>query len=514
LRTDPETAAWYSEKGVVNGQRELLRIWSKAGEGSDRTEIARLAALPPVAYDREREAAAERLECRVSTLDRAVATERALTEAAKPDGHGRPLDLREPEPWPDPVDGPELLSTIANAIHKYLVILDTAADAITLWAMRTHAHDAFEFNPPLWLKSAERRAGKTRLCEVLDRVMVRPLLVSSISPSALLRTIEERHPAVILDELDAALKKNSEMAEAFRGLINSSFNRRTARHVMNVPIPGGGYEPREFSMWAPVVLSGIGGLPDTVADRAIPIEMLRKLKTEKVARLRQRDGEDLRNLARKAARWAQDHMEHLCNARPKMPEWLNDRAADAWEPLFAIADIAGDVWPERARRAALILARDSADDNESTRLKLLADIRGAFAARDTDRIASEDLVAHLVGLDDRPWPEYGKTRKPISMTQVARLLAPLRIKSGTIRLADSRTAKGYYRGAFEDAFARYLPDIQNVTTSQAKETAAFSDFQNVTNPDVVTFRNRESPRDSAGCDGVTDKKPGRSRLTL
>jgi Protein of unknown function (DUF3631) len=93
---------------------------------------------------------------------------------------------------------------------------------------------------------------------------------------------------------------------------------------------------------------------------------------------------------------------------------------------------------------------------------LLADIRAAFQLKGTDRLSSDDLVAHLISLDERPWPELTKG-KPITKNGLARLLRPFGISSGTIRVAGERTAKGYYLSTFDDAFARYLPP-QNVTT--------------------------------------------------
>jgi len=69
-------------------------------------------------------------------------------------------------------------------------------------------------------------------------------------------------------------------------------------------------------------------------------------------------------------------------------------------------------------------------------------------------------VAYLVSREDRPWPEWGKTRKPLTKVQLARMLKPYGISPGTIRLDDGTakgtTAKGYLKSAFEDAFARYL----------------------------------------------------------
>jgi hypothetical protein len=295
------------------------------------------------------------------------------------------------------------------------------------------------------------------------------------------------------------------MREALRGLINSGFTRAGARFVKNVPIPGGGYEPQAFSTWCPMLLSGIGKLPDTVADHSIPIEMKRKRPDEQVKPLRAGDGLELRHLSRKAARWATDNLEALRSACPDTPGQLHDRAADAWSPLLAIADLAGGDWPERARRAAIELTSES-DDQSSLRVALLADIRAAFAARPVDRLSSEELVAYLITLEDRPWPEY-RAGKPISKTQVAHLLAPLHISPGTIRLPDGRTAKGYYQRVFDGEFARYLP-LRSVTPSHASDSAGFDPFPSVTPRTAetadVTDEKRETASNSADCDAVTD----------
>jgi hypothetical protein len=134
--------------------------------------VGRLATLSRIKYEAQRKDEAARLGIRVSVLDRLV--DRAGRTASEDDvrpGQGRPVEIPEAEPWPEPVNGAELLDGITKALHRYVILPDAEAVAIALWAMRTHAHDAFEFNPLLWLKSAEKRSGKTRLCEVLDRVV-------------------------------------------------------------------------------------------------------------------------------------------------------------------------------------------------------------------------------------------------------------------------------------------------------------------------------------------------------
>jgi putative DNA primase/helicase len=301
-----------------------------------------------------------------------------------------------------------------------------------------------------------------------------------------------------------------------------------------VPV-GDGWDVRRFSIWCPQAIAGIGRLPSTIADRSIVIQMKRKLRTETVAKLRRRDAGPLIVLARKVARWVDDHRQAIEEAVPEVPEGLNDRAADAWEICFAIADIAGGEWPARARKAALALSGDAVVEDDDVRAMLLSDIRAAFetnlqtsASGEHDnrgpRLASEDIVSYLAGLDERSWGEW-KAGRPITKGQLARLLKPIGVSSGTIRLANGCTSKGYYLSAFADAFPRYLPDTPNTRlqpkppfkTSQRhtpQESLRFGENQNVTDDLCDVSKNAGNPSVSAPCDGVTfrggDSGPARA----
>jgi hypothetical protein len=480
---------------------------------SDAETIKRLSGLPSFEYDRTREAEAARLGVRVGTLDDAVEVERAKNapHSGAANGQAKPFDLPRTEHWPEPMNGEVLLNNTVAAIRSYIVLSDVQADTVALWSIYTHAFDAFDIAPKMILTSAQKRSGKTQLVKVLTRTTARPLFASGIHPAALLRVIDTYHPTLLLDEMDAMMKSDREMAETLRGLLNSGFDREGASYTKNVPLPGGGWEPCPFSTWCPQVLAGIGELPDTVRDRSIEIEMKRKLTSERPKRLRQKDGDDLRVLGRIAARWTHDTMNTLRGARPDIPAGLNDRAADAWEPLFAIADLAEGDWPRRARKAALALSGDGSVEDNDVMVKLLGDICRAFIEREAERLTSEDMVGYLVALDDRPWPEW-KHGKPITKVQLAHLLKRFKISSGSIRLDDGRTPKGYYRAAFADAFLRYLPPDfprQNATPPQGSENCGSPWFpETPQGGGCGALKDAEKQQNPAGCGGVASPDGG------
>ena len=86
-----------------------------------------------------------------------------------------------------------------------------------------------------------------------------------------------------------------------------------------------------------------------------------------------------------------------------------------WEPLLAIADLAGGEWPSRARRAATILSGRASVDDDTLAIRLLVDVRQVFTE---DTLGSADLVYRWVRLEDRPWAD-GAGGRPITQARAA-----------------------------------------------------------------------------------------------
>ena len=349
----------------------------------------------------------------------------------------------------------EILTSTIAFLRKYVVITNEQAAAIALWAAHTHAIDAFDCTPYLQIGSATKRSGKTRLLEVLEPLVAKPWFTGRTSAAALVRKVDAERPTLLLDESDAAFGGEKEYAEALRGQLNSGY-RRSGKATVCVG-QGSKIEARDFSTFCPKAIAGIGTLPDTVADRSIPITLRRRLSDEPCERWRERDGHaeaaPLRDLL---AAWGARALENLRDARPDLPSNLGDRQADVWEPLIAIADMAGDTWSTRARAAAVALS-GSLDDTDIT-IELLRDVADILTKipPHQDVIASTSLIEKLTADEDRPWATWRKGEKPITPRGLARLLDPLDIHVDQYKVAGERI-RGYRIDAFTDAIARYLP---------------------------------------------------------
>lgn len=387
------------------------------------------------------------------------------SESSKQIEKGR-LELKEPESWPEMVEGAALLDEIAVTIERFVSAANWLIHILALWVLYAHVFNAFDISPLLAITSPEKRCGKTTLLTLLRAFVPRPLAVSNITASALFRTIEMYHPVLLIDEADTFLTDD----ETMRGIINSG-HHRPAAHVIRTT--GDDYEPRLFTTWTPKIIAMIGALPSTVEDRAFVIKMQRKRPNENKERLRLDRLNDFEPLCCRAARWAADNLDNLRGSDPGIPEQVtNDRARDNWRVLLAIADAGGGKWPELARKAAISMLGGEAE-SESPGILLLHDMKAMFNEQG-DGLSSEQIVKDLTEIEARPWSEW-KNNKPITKTGLARLLKPFGIRPQKWR-EGKEIVRGYQCADFQDAFARYVGN-ETSQTPQTDESTTYSQNQ-------------------------------------
>ncbi len=356
--------------------------------------------------------------------------------------------------------GAELLNQVDQALARYVILPSPeAATAVALWIGATHAAPAWNTAARLVIRAPEKRCGKSRLLDIIEAICHRPVMTVNASPSAIYRLIGSAQgdpPTVLIDEADTIFGHDAGAHEDLRGLLNAGHQR--GRPALRWDVNSRTVE--ELDTYAMAALAGIGRLPDTIEDRAVVIKMRRRAPNETVQPYRlRRDAPPLNQLRVQLHRWTLKHIKTLTSAVPVMP--LEDRAADTWEALIAIADHAGGDWGERARHAAVVLTNDAQQsDDETLATELLKDCKAAFAGRDI--IRTQELLTTLKSDLEAPWVNHGA--QGLTPRALATKLKEFGIVSRVLRF-DGTQQRGYASNDFTDAWDRYLPPIPEIAVT-------------------------------------------------
>lgn len=328
-----------------------------------------------------------------------------------------------------------------------------------------------------------------------------PVSAVKVSPAYLFRKVgSDEGVTILFDEIDTVFGPKAKENEEIRGLLNAGHRRGAVvgRCIMN----GKTVMTEEISAYAPVALAGLGWLPDTILSRSVIVRMRRRHQGEVVEQFRRRihvaDGERVRNTIEAWARTLTGDITW-----PEMPAGVQDRDADVWEPLIAIADVVGGKWPEVARDAALALLSESKDTEPSLGIRLLADLRTIFG--EEKAISTASILRALHDMDEAPWGDI--RGKPLNERGLANRLRQYGVRSKTVRTKDG-TPKGYAREDLYDQCQRYLPPpgpaksatSETSTTSQANQPQSVADRV----ADVLPLPQQKKPSNTTDVADVAD----------
>ncbi len=231
-------------------------------------------------------------------------------------------------------------------------------------------------------------------------------------------------------------------------------------------------ETEEIPAYCAVAMAGLGDLPDTILTRSVIVRMRRRAPSEHVNPYRRRvhapEGHTLRD---QLAAWAAAVRGSITNAWPELPAGIEDRDADVWEPLIAVADAAGGAWPQRARVAAVALVAESKESTPSLGVRLLTDLRTVFG--ESEAMATEAILSALQSLDEAPWSEL-LGGKPLNARALSKRLGGYGVKSKNIRFGDA-VQKGYAKADLMDAWSRYLSLPPHETATSATSATRSTD---------------------------------------
>jgi hypothetical protein len=400
------------------------------------------------------------------------------------------------------INGSDILDNVKHFCCQFIAYPDADASmAHALWIGHAWLVELLFTTPRLAFVSPEKRSGKTRAQEVTALLVPNPVNVVSVSPAYLFRKIQEQPdghlPDIQLDETDALFTgKPSETTEQIRGIINAGY-RQGATVGRAEATKNGEVKTIDFPVFAPVCLAGIGDLPDTIADRAIIIHMKRRRPDWKLKPYRDRSvRKEAEPIRKELAAWAQSVRDTLAsytdNDYPQLPDEIQDRDADVWEPLFIIAQLAGGHWPQTVHDIAIRMVTAQHEEPQSIGERLLKDIRTVFD--DQSAIYRNDLIKQLKDIEGAPWATLGKAGEGIDSWYLTKTLRKYDIardfqgKAHSIRIGGMPRDWGYYKSDFTDAWSRYLsPDtpLENRVTDVTSETVNNQTIQ-TTNVTPVT----------------------------
>lgn len=353
----------------------------------------------------------------------------------------------------DPENAADLLDDVHAFLGRFIAYPSAETQvAHTLWIVHAHLMAAWESTPRIAFLSPEPGSGKTRALEITELLVPNPITAVNVSPAYLFRKVADENgpPTILFDEIDTVFGPKAKENEEIRGLLNAGHRRGAV--AGRCVVRGTQVLTEEIPAYCAVALAGIGDLPDTILTRSVIIRMRRRASRERVEPYRRRqhvsEGEALRA---RLSEWASTLATTIGEEWPELPHGVQDRDADVWEPLLAVADAAGDAWPTRARIAAVTLVTLGREANPSQSLQLLADLRTVFGEAATKSTAT--ILEALHALPESPWADI--RGKPLDDRGLARRLLRYGIKPKPIRFGES-TARGYERADLHDAWDRYL----------------------------------------------------------
>ena len=361
-----------------------------------------------------------------------------------------------------------LLDDIESFLRDCLYSQPDQHLTIALWAIHTHALEAFEFTPYLGLTSKRAGSGKTQVFRAVELLVANPLPISAFSDSSVFRdAATDPPPTLLIDELDNVFSKNNPRRE-LRAILNSG-NERRGSVRRTVKGEDGSFTTEGYRQFSAKAFAGIGTFPPALRDRCIMIEMEAPPADAGYERFRRRTRPAIEaraeQLKQRVESWAKQNIERLIEAEPYVPAVLHGRKEDLWEPLFAIADALNEEvkkgrtdFDVRARSAAIALSASGSQDREFLGLRALYDARRVLLEGE-DTIRSNVLAEDLANLGS-PWDNYYENG-PISSSALAELLRPLGIKPFKLNY--------YHQGKRKNASFYREVDFDRVLAEKAKD---------------------------------------------
>jgi len=169
---------------------------------------------------------------------------------------------------------------IKKVLRKYCDLDEKYYNLISLWIIGTYFHKSFLTYPYLFF-NAMRGSGKTRILNLISKLMKNGKLQVNMTEAVLFRTAE--FFGFCIDELERISSKEK---APFRELLNSAYKQGMCiERVKKKKIDGEEqYIVETHNVFTPIAMANIYGMNDVLADRSITI-ILEKTQNDTISRM-------------------------------------------------------------------------------------------------------------------------------------------------------------------------------------------------------------------------------------
>ena len=248
------------------------------------------------------------------------------------------------------ISGKYVFDRIDKILKAYIYFGDSRLySLVSLWIIGTYFYSMFSHYGYLFFFSNLMRSGKTRVQEIISHLAFEASSPQNASTPPVIRELAAEGGTVQLDTLERWREKNQESFSAAMEILDAGF--RNGGQAPKMVLIKGDWAKVHFPVYAPYVLTGINknSLADTALDRSFAIEMQRKPANLQKKRYNYSIGEnDCRRLRACLYVCALQNAKAVCDIyqsrelRIELEQLhLNDRAADIWLPILAIAKFVG-----------------------------------------------------------------------------------------------------------------------------------------------------------------------------
>jgi len=425
---------------------------------------------------------------------------------------GAPQRQAAPErvaPLPPGITGAMILNDSVKFSKTIVYMTDEMHDAAALAAMVTHTPDSFTTLPRYAVISFEPLSGKSTLVNYFTLVVNNPWDPDPTSFALRAKFTERERPTPIFEEIHEYYGPggNKTGNKDLNKILKQGYqkNASLSRSVNGVA--------EDVSCFCVAILAGIrNAVPNEIYTRCIPWKMQR---VGPGVKLRDSLDDDVQAIGvihgQRMHQWAKinaaDIKQAFRNLRAVHPK-LYSRLKQIWGPLFAVAQIAGEDWPERCLRAFKAMALDTSDMPVlSGDQMVIRDAAAYFAETGEPKAFAATLRQHL---DDQHEPLYDK----LSDRGMALLMTDALGPSQSMTIGNGR-AKGYHAGPVLAAWERLEAQLEP-TVEEDPEEDEFDSFFEVT--EVTEVTEDDGPADTKPLpvshdelDGTARKANGRKR---